>query len=382
MKRVLIMLGATILIFSCKNSTVACIDAKIESLNEGNVVLTMLDVNNQKIIDTIKTDDEGVFRYKIKKLDQTPEFYYLYYKENKIASLILKGGDKVHLITDTLGKNPRIDGSQESVLLSKVEKELRASLIKFDSLSVLYNNAHKIGNKTAADSLNLELGKIYVKQKQGALKHIFTNPYSLTNVVLLYQEFPGDLPLFADTKDALYFSRVYDSLKSAYPSSRYLSLIDKESRSRQNIELLNYKLENTSVMTLPEINLPDINSKMQSLNSLKGKVVVLFFWTVLSTEQKMYNKEMVDLYQKYSSKGLEIYQVSPDADKTAWGVLVKQQNLPWINVHDAGGTSSINLVNYNVQKLPTLYLINRNGEVVARDIFDFNELESRIKSLL
>jgi peroxiredoxin len=382
MRTSLLWMGAALLLFSCKSSTSARIDAKVESLSGGKVVVKVLNIDVQNVIDTVKTDEDGVFRYRIKNINASPEFYYIYYGENRIASLIIKGGDRVHLITDTLGINPRIDGSPESLLLNQIEKETKQNIARFDSLMVLYDVAKKSGNAKLADSLNYALGKMYVKQKQAAIKHIFNNPYSLTNVMLLYQSFPGDLPLFADIKDAMIFSRVHDSIKSVYPNSRYLSMMEKESKQRRNLDELNYKLENTQVTTLPEINLPDMKANMRSLNSLRGKVIILLFWTIQSNDQKMYNKELVELYDKYSEKGLEIYQVSVDADKTAWGSIVQDQKLPWICVHDGAGTESIAFINYNVKKLPTMYIINRSGDIVAKDIFPAGALEAKIKSLL
>lgn len=382
MKKILFLLIAAAFIWSCNSTSSAKIDAKVSGLFNKEVIIKVLNINTMNVIDTVKTDEDGVLRYRIKKITSTPEFYYLYYKNTRIASMILKAGDKVHLMTDTTGLNCKIDGSQESLLLTNLENELRVSLIKFDSLSKQYNVAIANNDKVISDSLNFALGKIYVKQKQSAIKHIFSNPYSLSNIILLYHSFPGDLPLFADLKDALIFNRVHDSLKVIYPDSRYLSILEKEGTQRLQSDALNYKFESSKVTVLPEINLPDIKAKLQSLNSLNGKVVLLSFWTATNVEQKMFNKELIEIYQKYSSKGLEIYQVSVDTDKTLWGRTVQDQGIPWISVCDGMGAGSSAVTTYNVQSLPTMYIINRSGDIVGKNIFSINALESKIKSLL
>lgn len=382
MRKLLYLLPAVLITFACTNSKIVRIDAKVEMLPNKPIVLKVLDIDQQRTVDTIKTDEDGVFRYKIKKAGASPEFYYFYYNENKIASLIVKGGDRVHLITDSLGNFPRYEGSKETILLDSLEKELQQNLFKFASLSEIYEKSKVSGNTALADSLNLVLGNMYVKQKQAAIKHIFRHPYSFTNLVLLYQSFPGDLQLFADVKDALIFQRVHDSLKTLYPESRYLPIIEKESTSRMNIDALSVKLGTTTVTNLPEIKLPDMNAKVRTLSSLEGKVVVLMFWSITSAEQKMYNQELIEIYNKYHDKGFEIFQVSADADKTAWGTTVMEQKLPWISVHDRDGVASAALRNYNISQFPTIFIINREGEIVAKNIFNLETFDSKIASLI
>ena len=82
-----------------------------------------------------------------------------------------------------------------------------------------------------------------------------------------------------------------------------------------------------------------------------------------------------ELYGKYASQGLEIYQVGLDENEHYWRMAV--DNLPWVCVHDAdcqwyaaaNGTlvfqSSVASL-YGVKMLPTYFLINREGEVVLR----------------
>lgn len=69
------------------------------------------------------------------------------------------------------------------------------------------------------------------------------------------------------------------------------------------------------------------------------------------------------LYNNYSSKGFEIYAVSLDTDKTAWANIVRNQNLPWVNVCDGLGVNSTAVSLYNVSKVPMVYFI-KDGELL------------------
>lgn len=82
MRKFLLIAFTVFLTLSC-NSNKTTIKAKIEGMGEGKLTLRILQLNNQKVVDTIKTDSEGSFIYKSRKLSTQPEFYYLYYKERR-----------------------------------------------------------------------------------------------------------------------------------------------------------------------------------------------------------------------------------------------------------------------------------------------------------
>ena len=67
------------------------------------------------------------------------------------------------------------------------------------------------------------------------------------------------------------------------------------------------------------------------------------------------------LYKEFHDKGFEIYQVSLDVDKGLWAKVVKEQNLPWVNVCDRRAVASHYVALYNVARLPSAYLIGPDG---------------------
>ena len=87
-------------------------------------------------------------------------------------------------------------------------------------------------------------------------------------------------------------------------------------------------------------------------------------------------QEMRELYNKYSAKGFEIYQVSLDEDIHFWKYA--SENLPWICVHETDGSATSV---YGVSTLPTYFIIDRDNEVVMRSDAVKN-LEAEILKLL
>ena len=88
---------------------------------------------------------------------------------------------------------------------------------------------------------------------------------------------------------------------------------------------------------------------------------------------------MREIYNKYHDRGLEIYQVSFDPEEHFWKT--KTAALPWVSVWDENGTRSAVLSQYNVQTLPTFFLIDRNNTLQKRDA-QIKDIDAEIQALL
>ncbi len=381
MKKLCLSLIAILVLLSCShNKFRAKIQGEITGLKSGELTLRVLELNNQRTLDTIKVES-GKFRYTIKKSSDNSDFYYIFYKQRRVASLFVMPGDKIIVNTDTLGTNVTVKGSKESELLQSLERRLLKSQTTFDSLRNELSKANVAGDLKKSEELNYALGSVYVKQKQEAIKYIYSNPGSITNMILLYYKFSQDIPLFADLRDVLLLRKVYDSLQVNYPKSIYVQRLMDEIAGRERSEIINSKILDASERGYPDLTLPDTKAQPRSLSELSGKVILLSFWSVNEPAMRMLNRDYLDLYTKYNSKGLEIYQISVDVDKTAWARAVAEQQLPWISVCDGLGSNSSAIATYNVQKLPANFIIDRSGSIVSRDLYD-SALDGKISSLL
>lgn len=383
MKRIFLLGLAALMAVSCTKSNIAAIDAHIEGADARQIVVTKLSVNQLRFVDTLRTDSKGNVAGKIVLTDETPNFYYLSYNGRRLVSLVLKPGDKVKVTADTLGKNVTIEGSQESVLMQKYDMDLASAIASFESISSELGKAMESNDSDAAARLNADLSKLYVKYKQSTIKSIMQNPYSIANVQALYQSIMPGLPVFGGENDHFLFQRVHDSLVTLYPGSVYVKSLKEQIKAAQDLKLLAGRIENAGEASFPNITLPDINAKNVDLSSLEGKPFILMFWTVADPNQKMFNNDLKEVYAKYKSSGLEIYQVSVDTDKTAWATAVKEQNLPWISVCDGKGAASIAVASYNVATIPSIYVFDRNGDIIAsKDLFSKSRIEEAVRKAI
>lgn len=378
MKKALILAAAAILMIACSKTPTAQISVKIDGAADTSVVLQKLNFNRLTPVDTIKTDAAGEFTYKVKLTGNAPYFYYLFYGEEPVASLVLLDGDKVNVKVDSFGLF-KVEGSEESSLLKQVNDSFESTKYKINHVvDAIPENP----TEAQAKEINSKVGKLYVDYKREATKYVITHPYSISSAVVLFQKFNENFPIFADDTDAILFKRTLDSLETVYPQSEYVLALKDEVATRQKYLDLSTKLSSVDLISFPDITMPDIKGEKKSLKDLEGNVIILSFWTVSQEEHKMFNQEMLGMYQRLHDKGLEIYQVGLDVDKPKWAAAVKSQNLPWINVNDGLGIESISLGLFNVESIPSMYVIGRDGNIIARDVFDVAALENLVKKAL
>ena len=377
MKKLLYL--AVLLSFCACSSDKASIKLKIDGAANRDVVLSILNVNKVDVVNTLKTDAAGKASAKIDLPYQSPNFYYLDYNGIRIASLLLAPGDKAKVEADSNGRSVKVSGSKESELLQSVDQAIAKSQKSFDSLSVQLIACNEIGDVESVKRIRVELGKLYVNQKQAAVKHLVKNPYSFTNLRNLYRQFNENFPLFSELTDGVYFRQLADSLQTVYPNSPYVAALDKEAISLFNEMDLSYRMKDANQINFPEIALPDTNAEIRSLTDLSGKPFLLIFWDPADNNQKMFNAELEKIYNQFKGRGLEIYSVCVGTDKAYWNSIVNR--FPWINVCDGKGSATPGLVLYNVTKLPAMFIFNKNGEIVGKDIFDNKGLVTAVSSV-
>lgn len=338
----------------------ARIDAVVENAPSSEVIVKLLDVNTFTVLDTVSTNAKGELSYKLDVKKGQPEFVYLFYKDTKIASLLLQAGDKVRVMSDTLGRYS-IEGSEESVKLAEVEKNLAEAMLSMNRLADRIVAEAEAGRKT--DELNRELTKTYVDYYRKSLRYVLENSHSLTVVPVMFQMLDVNMPVFSQPTDALHFASAADSLETVYPDSRYVKALRAEAEKRFNLMELQRRIDDAEAVGFPDIELPDLNGEIRKLSEVESKLILVHFWDSSDAAQKMLNQDaLADVYRDYHKKGFEIYQVALSPDKTAWAQVVKKQDMPWINVCDIRGTASPLIAMYGLSALPTSFIIGE-GEL-------------------
>ena len=124
-----------------------------------------------------------------------------------------------------------------------------------------------------------------------------------------------------------------------------------------------------------DIALPDRTGETVALSSLKGKVVLIDFSAYSMEGASAHTLFLREMYDRWHDAGLEIYQVSIDENKLLW--MEQSRTTPWICVRDADAPRSQCLLTYNVTEIPTMFIMNRDGDIIGR--FDHEQVEQAIR---
>lgn len=221
--------------------------------------------------------------------------------------------------------------------------------------------------------------------RAAALQQIAANPRSLAAYHALFLKQAGE-PIWDINNNA--DRRMYQAVATSYnlwmpDYERTVALYTQVNnalnaeRSILQQQALQHMITNAENAFL-DITLNDDKGVPQSLSKHKGKVIVLDFSAIDMERSQAYIFELRELYNRYHQRGMAIYSVSLDRNKLLWEDGVA--NLPWTNVYAGEKTFEV-LTRYNVQSLPTLFLLDRKGNVQGRYI-DFKALETDIKKYL
>jgi peroxiredoxin len=132
----------------------------------------------------------------------------------------------------------------------------------------------------------------------------------------------------------------------------------------------------------PEIVSQSPDGKAISLSSLIGKkVLMVYFWASWCKGCETENPNIVRLYNTFQDKGFDIYAVALDSDKTKWLEAIKKYKSTWTNVSDLRGWLSEAVETYNVNRTPAIYLLNKEGKIMAKKLRG-KELEMKLNELL
>ena len=130
-----------------------------------------------------------------------------------------------------------------------------------------------------------------------------------------------------------------------------------------------------------EIALPSVNGDTLRLSSLKGKVVLLYFWASWCGPCRTSNKNLTKIYSKFKDKGFEIFSVSLDDEPGDWQKAIKKDKVNWLQVNEPGGWQAKTALAWEIMAIPTSYLIDKDGTLLAMDL-EGKHLEKALKELL
>ncbi len=132
----------------------------------------------------------------------------------------------------------------------------------------------------------------------------------------------------------------------------------------------------------PDIISKEANGNTIPLSSLIGKrVLMVYFWASWCDICQIESSNIVRIYNKYKNKGFGVYAVSLDSDKVEWLTAISDYRFTWTNVSDLNGWNSNSAGMYNIMATPTIYLLDKEGIIIDKNLRSY-QLEMRLDKLL
>ena len=368
MKKILpFVLFLAAFIFACHKPDGFVISGKITNAEGKYLYMDELKVASSIPIDSVKIKKDGSFKFEGKI--NFPNFFLLRLSEKNFVTLLVDSTEKISVYGDAanFSRDYIVEGSPGSLLVQELNNHLTKTKLKLDSIgSRIIVFRTRENNKLQKAKWEQELADIKRNQIEYSTAFVQKHPFSMASVLALYQKFDDSNYVVQD----LHSLKVAASaLNTVFPQSEHVKALYANTKRLMDEEK-NNKLKDFISQTgtnSPEIILPNHNGRDFALSSLRGKIVLIQFWSANDRVSRIQNQALIELYSKYKTKGLEIYQVSVDTERSVWLNAIEQDGLSWINVGDMKGSQAA-LQAYNVQQIPYNYMLDRDGSIVAKDL--------------
>lgn len=360
------------------------VNGTIGNAADSTLYFENMSLNGPVVVDSVKLSADGTFAFD-EKAPAAPEFYRLRIA-GQIINIAIDSTETVNIKAEYPGMASQyeVSGSEEC---SRI-KEL--TLMQMGLQTQL--NAIAQNPQLGADAVNDSVMRVIEAYKTRVkTEYIFKEPMKASSYFALFQTlYAGGQPVLifnprSSEQDVKVFAAVATSWDTFYPNEeRGENLHNIAIEGMKDIRILKSKqaqavvdADKVNTSGIIDFTLTDNKGNERRLSSLKGNVVMLDFHLFANEKSLQRIMMLRELYNKYHAAGLEIYQVSVDGDEHFWKT--QTAALPWISTRVDDDSRVLQL--YNVQQVPTFFLLDRNCNVVKRDA-QIKDLDAEIKALL
>ncbi|MGZ3867173.1 MAG: redoxin domain-containing protein [Bacteroidia bacterium] len=361
MKKLIPFLFFSSAIFAQKEFT---LNANIKGLQDGTYLYLGHKMNDALIWDSAQVKSEKVV---IKGKTPEPNMYWITRSkfENPSVIFFIDGG-KVEITgsTDSLAKVVIKSGQtqedyKESTAIANAFMTKRQGLI-------MRHNSYMQTGKQAEAKLIIDTAmadeRAYVKN---LVKFIKDHPNSNIGGFIIYSA-QFDWPQIPE------YDEMYNALGEKVKKGKFGKLA---------LDKVNSLKGSTIGYNAIDFTLQDVNGKSVSLNSYKGKYVLVDFWASWCGPCRRENPAVVEAYNKFKDKGFDILGVSLDDNKDKWIAAIAKDNLTWTHVSDLKGWQSSVAKTYGVSSIPFNLLLDKEGKILAKGLRGA-ELEAKLAEVL
>lgn len=341
-------LGACLL-FSCASEEMVHISGTIEQ--PGNVKVVSFYEGEQKL-DSVYLGDGDTFKFE--RVSSGPRLLTMQVG-NSSFPIILEPGKKIQFSTNL----------QDPTQYSVEGSELSQSLMEFApaklKIEAIEDSLQSVFTKIAMNRSSIE-----VENLRSEMLHKF-EPYMKEYV-----------------RAAVQFAEAHPNLAGFYAMSRldpdvaeseliaYADRVNAELKHNRSVKEFLDEVEKLKRLAIgkvaPDFESYTVNNKVVKLSDFRGKYLLLDFWASWCVPCREENPNIVRQYHAFKDKGFDILGVSLDDNPGPWTRAIKDDGLVWTNVSDLKAWSSDLIISYRIKAIPTSYLLDPEGKIVAKNL--------------
>ncbi|QLG46991.1 TlpA disulfide reductase family protein [Costertonia aggregata] len=306
-------------------------------------------------------------RFSFNGTADVPEMQYVFIDkvEGYIPVIIEKGNIEITAQKDSLAFAKR-EGSLQNEVFDDYMGDSRELSQKAMTINDDMRKANASGNKDVMKSLQEEYSELQEEFKNFEIDYIKNHPDALISVLLVNKA------LRSKALPEEEVSELYDGLSEEMKQTAVAKEVN---------EILTKNKATNIGAKAPNFTAPTPSGEEIALNEVMGKATIIDFWAAWCKPCRAENPNIVNIYNKYHEKGLNIIGVSLDRTAEAWKKAIEEDGLEWNHVSHVEYFNDPIAKLYNVQAIPAAFILDENGVIVAKNLRG-QELEGKIAEML
>ena len=340
--------------------------------NGTQIFIRKINENNQPVDIDTTTVENGKFT--VSGAVDAPELIYVFIDKVQGYTPVVAEKGEIELTAQKDSLHfAKVKGTQQNDIFFKYLDQSRELSDQAVSIQKDMQQATMGGDEATINSLRDEFAELQEEYKNFELDFIKNNPNGLISALLIEKALNAGVLESGEAKEM--YDGLSDEIKETLPAKNILKGLDAAKAKEE-------KNKNTAIgATAPNFSGPTPEGKELSLNDAMGKVTIIDFWAAWCKPCRVENPNVVKIYNKYHSKGLNIIGVSLDRKAEDWKKAIADDNLAWNHISSLDYFNDAVAKLYNVEAIPATFILDENGVIVAKNLRG-PELESKIAELL